>query len=140
MKKILVFILLVFVSDRINAQFVNTQTISSRTTLYKALGGLTSDSGIIISNNFPDTATANFSVVSKYNTIIRVGNTLWYRTFNPARWNLFLSQISGGFLAVADTASMLSGYKTYFPRTAISAGTGISYNNTSGVITNTAPD
>ena len=35
---------------------------------------------------------------------------------------------------------MLSGYKTYFPRTAISAGTGISYNNTSGVITNTAPD
>jgi hypothetical protein len=140
MKKIIVFILILLFSDRAMAQFVNTQTISSRTTLYKALGGITSDSGIIISNNFPDTASANFSVVSKYNTIIRVGNALWFRTLSPARWNLLLSQISGGFLAVADTAAMLSGYKTYFPRTAISAGTGISYNNTSGVITNTSPD
>lgn len=140
MKKIIVFILILLFSDRAMAQFVNTQTISSRTTLYKALGGITSDSGIIISNNFPDTASANFSVVSKYNTIIRVGNALWFRTLSPNRWNLLLSQISGGFLAVSDTAAMLNGYKTYFPRTAISAGTGISYNNTSGVITNTAPD
>ena len=140
MNKIIVFILLIFASDRVSAQFVNTQTISSKSTLYKALGGFTADSGLIISNNFPDTATANLSVVSKYNSIIRVGNSLWFRTLSPNRWNLLLSQISGGYLPISDTASMLSGYKTYFPRTAISAGTGISYNSTSGVITNTAPD
>lgn len=133
-------ILIVLVSERAMAQFVNTQTISSRTTLYKTLGGFTADSGIIISNTFPDTASANFSVVSRYNSIIRVGTQLWFRTLSPARWNLLLSQISGGYLAVSDTAAMLSGYKTYFPRTAISAGTGISYNNSTGVITNSAPD
>ena len=140
MNKIIVFILLIFASDRVSAQFVNTQTISSKSTLYKALGGFTADSGLIISNNFPDTATANLSVVSKYNSIIRVGNSLWFRTLSPNRWNLLLSQISGGYLPILDTASMLSGYKTYFPRTALSAGTGISYNSASGVITNNAPD
>lgn len=42
-------------------------------------------------------------------------------------------------LNISDTASMLSGYKTYYPRTAISAGTGISYNAATGVITNSSP-
>ena len=39
----------------------------------------------------------------------------------------------------SDTSSMLSGYKTYYPRNAISAGTGISYNPSTGVITNSSP-
>jgi hypothetical protein len=144
MKKLAVLILLIFISEITIAQapplFQNTQTISSRTTLYKTLGGFTADSGIIISNTFPDTASANFSTVSRYNSIIRVGTQLWYRNLNPNRWTLLLSQISGGYLPISDTAAMLAGYKTYFPRTAISAGTGISYNNTTGVITNSAPD
>ena len=42
-------------------------------------------------------------------------------------------------LFVSDTAAMLSGYQTYYPRTAISAGTGISYNAATGVITNSSP-
>ena len=41
-------------------------------------------------------------------------------------------------LNISDTATMLSGYKTYYPRTALSAGTGISYNASTGVITNTS--
>lgn len=47
--------------------------------------------------------------------------------------------VSGGYLPISDTAAMLSGYKTYYPRTAISAGTGISYNAATGVITNSSP-
>lgn len=144
MKKLAVLILLIFISEITIAQvpplFQNTQTISSKSTLYKTLGGFTADSGIIISNTFADTTSANFSTVSRYNSIIRVGTQLWYRNLNPNRWTLLLSQISGGYLPISDTAAMLAGYKTYFPRTAISAGTGISYNNTTGVITNSAPD
>lgn len=42
-------------------------------------------------------------------------------------------------LNISDTAAMLSGYKTYFPRTAISAGSGIAYDPATGVISNTNP-
>jgi len=48
-----------------------------------------------------------------------------------------LSNLGG--LAISDTATMLGGYKTYYPRAAISAGTGITYNSTTGVITNSSP-
>lgn len=140
MKSVLLSILLILLVGASNAQFVNTQTISSRTTLYKTLGGFTADSGIIISNVFADTNAANNSVVKFYNSIIRVGSNLYYRSLNPNRWNLLLAQISGGYLAVSDTVSMLSGYRTFYPRNAISAGSGISYNNVSGVISNTSPD
>ena len=140
MKNVLLFTLLLFVIGKSNAQFVNTQTISSRTTLYKTLGGFSADSGIIISNVFPDTSTANNSVVKLYNSIIRVGSNLYYRSLSPSRWNLLLTQISNGYLAVSDTSSMLDGYRTFYPRNAISAGSGISYNNVSGVISNTSPD
>jgi hypothetical protein len=44
-----------------------------------------------------------------------------------------------GGLAISDTATMLSGYKTYYPRAALSAGTGITYNASTGVITNSSP-
>lgn len=140
MKVFILSILLILLLCQSNAQFVNTQTISSRTTLYKTLGGFTADSGIIISNVFADTNAANNSVVKFYNSIIRVGSNLYYRSLNPNRWNLLLAQISGGYLAVSDTVSMLSGYRTFYPRNAISAGSGISYNNVSGVISNTSPD
>ena len=42
-------------------------------------------------------------------------------------------------LNISDTATMLSGYKTYYPRAALSAGTGITYNASTGVITNSSP-
>ncbi|CAB4121939.1 hypothetical protein UFOVP25_47, partial [uncultured Caudovirales phage] len=48
-----------------------------------------------------------------------------------------LSNLGG--LNISDTATMLSGYKTYYPRNAISAGTGITYNASTGVITNSSP-
>lgn len=140
MKNVLLFTLLLFVIGKSNAQFVNTQTISSRTTLYKALGGFTADSGLIISNVFADTSAANNSVVRLYNSIIRVGSNLYYRSLSPNRWNLLLTQISNGYLAVSDTASMLSGYKTFYPRNAISAGSGISVSGTypNFTVTNTS--
>ncbi len=52
------------------------------------------------------------------------------------------ANVTGALVAklnIYDTAAMLSGYKTYYPRTAISAGTGISYNPATGVITNSSP-
>lgn len=52
------------------------------------------------------------------------------------------ANVTGALVAklnIYDTAAMLSGYKTYYPRTAISAGTGISYNAATGVITNSSP-
>lgn len=52
------------------------------------------------------------------------------------------ANVTGSLVAkvnISDTSSMLSGYKTYYPRTAISAGTGISYNPATGVITNSSP-
>ena len=52
------------------------------------------------------------------------------------------ANVTGALVAklnISDTAAMLSGYKTYYPRTAISAGTGISYDAATGVITNTSP-
>lgn len=51
----------------------------------------------------------------------------------------YVDSADGLRLLKSDTAAMLSGYKTYYPRTAISAGTGISYNPATGVITNSSP-
>lgn len=42
-------------------------------------------------------------------------------------------------LNISDTAAMLAGYRTYYPRNAISAGSGISYDPATGVISNTNP-
>jgi hypothetical protein len=46
---------------------------------------------------------------------------------------------ANAYLNISDTATMLSGYKTYYPRAALSAGTGITYNASTGVITNSSP-
>ena len=90
------------------AQFVNTQSIGSSTTLYKSKGGLGADSAMVWLNSFADTTAENFSVVSRYNSIIRVGTSFWYRTLNPNKWNQFTSGASGLYLLVADTAAMLA--------------------------------
>lgn len=111
MKYILTILFSVFIGLGLNAQFQNTQTISSKSTLYKALGGLTSDSVIIISNSYADTTAANLSVASKYSgSIIRVGTKLYYRTLLPNRWNELLLSTSSGFITPSDTATMLSNY------------------------------
>ena len=140
MYKVLFFLSFIFLSHAVNAQFVNVQTIGSNSTLYKSKGGLSADSAMVWLNSFSDTTSANLSVVSKYNSIIRLGTAFWYRTLSPNKWNLFTASVSGGFLANSDTTALLSGYRTYYPRNAVSAGTGLTYNSTSGVFTNSLPD
>ena len=140
MKKVLIFLILVILSHTINAQFINTQTIGSNSTLFKSKGGLAADSVMIWLNSYPDTTAANLSVASKYNSIIRVGLTYWYRTLSPNKWNSFASGVTGGFVPNSDTAAILAGYKTFYPRTAISGSTGITYSSSTGVVTNSLPD
>lgn len=110
MKKILYILIVSLICYNASGQFVNVQGIGSKSTLYKSYGGLASDSGIIILNSFPDTTTANSSVISKYNSFIRVGTNLYFRTLVPLKWNLLLSGSSSGFIATSDTASMLVPY------------------------------
>lgn len=54
------------------------------------------------------------------------------------RWQkvVMVSSSTGGYVLYTDTSAMLSGYKTYYPRAAISGSsvTGILYNNNTGVI------
>jgi len=104
------FLVLLFCAATLlcKAQFVNTQSIGSNTTLYKSKGGLGADSAMVWLNSFADTTAANFSVVSRYNSIIRVGNSFWFRTLNPNKWNQFTTGASGLYLLVADTAAMLA--------------------------------
>ena len=86
MKK-LITILLLLLSFGASAQFVNTTTVGSKSTLFKSLGGISADSAVIVLGSFTDTAAANYSVASKYNSIIRVGTSYWYRTLSPDKWN-----------------------------------------------------
>jgi len=109
MKYILTILLLVSLGT-IHAQFVNTASIGSNSTLFKSRGGLGADSAIVFLNSFPDTTTANSSVASKYNSIIRVGTTYWYRTLSPNKWNAFSSGVAGSYVQYTDTALMLSAY------------------------------
>ena len=109
MKYILTILLIVELGTA-NAQFINTTTVGSNTTMFKSKGGIGADSAIVFLNSFPDTTTANFSVISKYNSIIRIGTAYWYRTLAPNKWNPFASGITGSFLFISDTAAMLSNY------------------------------
>ena len=112
MKK-LITILLLLLSFGASAQFVNTTTVGSKSTLFKSLGGISADSAVIVLGSFTDTAAANYSVASKYNSIIRVGTSYWYRTLSPDKWNQFTANLSGVYVAIADTANMLSHYPNY---------------------------
>ena len=95
MKKVFYTILIILgLLDNINAQFANTTTQGSPSTLINSKGGLIADSALVISRIiFSDTASANFSVASKYSgSVIQVsGGQVWYRTLNPNKWNLFSS-------------------------------------------------
>lgn len=114
MKKILITILLVSLLSGLKAQFANTQTIGSKSTLFKSLGGMAADSALILLNSFPDTAAANLSVVSKYNgSFIRIGTSIYYRTLLPNKWNALTSGGSGVYLPISDTASMLTPFVQY---------------------------
>ena len=110
MKRILYILLVSLICYNASGQFANTQSIGSKSTFYKSLGGISADSGLIILNSFPDTATANFSVVSKYNSFIRVGTNLYFRTLVPPKWNLLVQGSGSGFITPSDTASMLLPY------------------------------
>lgn len=97
MKKTIFLLVLFFCSVVGYGQFVNTQTIGSGTTLFKSKGGLASDSAFILLNNYADTTAANFSVASKYaGSFIRVDTSIYYRTLNPNKWNLFAKVGSTG--------------------------------------------
>lgn len=110
MKRILYTIAIFLICFKANSQFPNTQGIGSNKTFVKSLGALSADSGLIILNVFPDTTTANFSVVSKYNSFIRVGTNLYFRTLVPLKWNLLVQSSGSGFITPSDTATMLSNY------------------------------
>ena len=140
--KHLLTILLIVSFGTIHAQFINTTVTGSPSTLFKSRGGLGADSAFVILNSYPDTTTANYSIVSRYNSIIRIGSTYWFRTLSPNKWNLFTSGAVGTYMLVTDTASMLSNYynKTvsdskYALRTVTVAGSPISSNVTLGTLT-----
>ena len=83
---------------------------------------------------------------------IQVANTSQDGYLSSTDWNTFNSkqaQINGtGFVKASGTTIsydnstyyLASNPNAYIPLTALSAGTGINYNNTTGVITNSAPD
>jgi len=52
LKRLLISLSLILICYFGNAQFVNKQTVGSTTTNYNSKGGLSSDSGIIISSQF----------------------------------------------------------------------------------------
>lgn len=97
MKKILFSLLFLLVSFIGYGQFINTTTTGNPTTLFKSRGGLGADSAFILLNNYADTTAANFSVASKYSgSFIRVDTSIYYRTLNPNKWNLFAKVGSTG--------------------------------------------
>ena len=112
--KYLITILLIVSFGTIHAQFVNTTSIGSKSTLYKSLGGLSADSAILVLNSFPDTTTANYSVVHLYNSIIRIGSSYWYRLLSPNKWVQLTTGASGAYVSISDTSAMLSPYQKSF--------------------------
>jgi hypothetical protein len=95
--------------------------------------------------------SANITISASVDSSLSAGYGITGSPFNGSlgrTWVIDTSNIStkanvtGALVAklnISDTTAMLSGYKTYYPRTAISAGTGITYDATTGVITNSSP-
>jgi hypothetical protein len=98
-----------------NAQFVNTTTTGSATTLFKSKGGISGDSGIIISSViYTDTTAANLTAISHYSQAVVItssgGYKAWFRTLNPPVWNTFGSGGgSGTVTSIATTNGILGG-------------------------------
>lgn len=141
MKKLLTILLIVSFGT-VHAQFTNTVVVGSPTTLFKSKGGVGADSALVVINSFPDTATANYSVVSKVNSIIRVGSNYFFRTLVPPKWVQFSTGSTGTYMAVADTATMLVNYynktaasSTFVPKTVTVAGYPLSSNITLSTLT-----
>ena len=85
---------------------------------------------------------------AKYPTLVKAtDHNFYYTNGNGNHWYKLVDTaghwISSGWLPTIlkyyDTASMLSSYKTVYPRNAVSGGVGINYNASTGVITNSSP-
>ena len=87
MKKIFLVILLAFAFSFSYAQFTINQTIGSSKTLVTALGGLKSDSALILPT-FSDTTAANRSQFVKFyaGNMIRVVDTVFIRNSTATKW------------------------------------------------------
>jgi len=87
MKKIFLVILFAFAFSFGYAQFTINQTIGSSKTLVTALGGLKSDSALILPT-FSDTTAANRSQYVKFyaGNMIRVADTVFIRNSTATKW------------------------------------------------------
>lgn len=117
MMKKLIFILTIFASFQSFAQ-----TPSGNKIRYQGSWYLCKDTATLTS---ADTASITYQCRD---------SSFYYKA--QGYWRKFAVVTGAGFVQVSDTASMLAGYKTYYPRTALSfvAGSG-AYNSTTGVIT-----
>ena len=115
LKRLLISLSLILICYFGNAQFVNKQTVGSTTTNYNSKGGLSSDSGIIISSViYTDTTTANLTAISHYSQAVVItssgGYKAWFRTLNPPIWNTFGSGGGAGTVtSIATTNGILGG-------------------------------
>ena len=120
-------------SDRLfaNASLASKMGYSDTVTLSNRINGKIniSDSAAMLSPYWK--ASFASSKLSISDSAAMLGNY-----FNRTATNSLLATKMG----FSDSVAMLSGYKTFYPRQAISAGTGISYSNTTGVVTNSSPD
>ncbi len=87
MKKLLLYILLIFISNAAAGQFPISQSQGSPTTQVFSRGAYGSDSGFVYRTNFADTATANLSFLKNIPGIqIRIGDGNWQRSQAANRW------------------------------------------------------
>jgi hypothetical protein len=128
-----------------------SEVITTFSTGITALNGLTTQvQNFAIGTSGSDfnissvTATHTFNLPTASASVRGALSTTDWTTFNSKQ-----NALSGtGFVKISGTTIsydnstyyLASNPNSYIPLTALSAGTGISYNNTTGVITNTAPD
>jgi hypothetical protein len=132
-----------FVFDVVNITLNATRTY----TLPDASGtvALTSDISYPVTSVFGRTG-AVVAVSGDYNTSQVTENTNLYFTDARARAALSFTAGSGaynsttGVITIPTNNNQITNGSNFITLTSLSAGTGISYNNTTGVITNSAPD
>ncbi len=89
MKKIIIIIICCFSYVFSQAQFTNTTSTGSSTTLTQALGGYKGKLGLILPDVVTDTTVANTMALAGYagSLIITSDKKVWYRTLAPNKWN-----------------------------------------------------
>lgn len=103
--KILITILFFFISVVCFSQS-NIQYLGSPSTLVVNRGYFRSDSGAVVSYNFPDTTTANKGIIKTIpNIVINVNDSLWKRSNDATVWKRIGS---GSGISIGNSSSLVS--------------------------------